>query len=705
MLQTSANSKCIRANVSSLAVLPAATLPKPGKALFPWRGIQSRRQAPAGTTPARYPLKALQEDASGISQGVSVATTSTDNGQPANDAPAAAATAAATDGASEAPSARTAHLEGGNGAAVAANSNSSKSQSDDHGAWRWEESDDAVRAYGSLVALLALGNLPVLHGTKLADLPYFVGLAIVTIYIGAHRGLTTRQRQQISIKEGILAPVLASVSLFGFYLLIKYLPDFNVKAFLNAYFWMLGTFAIGGAAVPVLRKVGGPLGELNLKFKLPEGLLLDEDGASITEAEAAPTDLLAVALALGLSSAELLSGHTSFTLNNLVATLVATDILQLIGPRSFRTAGLLLLGLLLYDVFWVFGSPKVVGDNVMLAVATSDMVSGPTRILFPRTLDGGSTVEAAAAAFPYSLLGLGDIAIPGLLACLALRYDASRSTDMRARAVAAAEAITSALAALEPGATSRQIADATADAAEAAYDRIADQEARQRTASLDGTNAAGHGSGGGVDHSTAAAAAAAAAAATRGASLLLDMSTAAAGGSATRASARTSRGASISGRSGGDSNPTPDAKVSKSSNTSTASFSQSSSLSPPGPDVNGSGTSGLSPQGTQPRLPVSEAVLYQRKYFTAVMFAYVLGLVGAFIANDVTGLGQPALLYIVPTTLGAVVLTGVRRDELGRLWSFTDVPSYGLQQGKAGTDGTKGPTLGVAARERGTGRG
>lgn len=27
--------------------------------------------------------------------------------------------------------------------------------------------------------------------------------------------------------QGILAPVLASASLFGFYLLIKYLPDFN----------------------------------------------------------------------------------------------------------------------------------------------------------------------------------------------------------------------------------------------------------------------------------------------------------------------------------------------------------------------------------------------------------------------------------------------------------------------------------------------
>ena len=58
--------------------------------------------------------------------------------------------------------------------------------------------------------------------------------------------------------------------------------------------------------------------------------------------------------------------------------------LQLVGLRSFRTAGLTLMGLLIYDVFWVFGSPKVIGQNVMLTVATSDIITGPTRILFPK---------------------------------------------------------------------------------------------------------------------------------------------------------------------------------------------------------------------------------------------------------------------------------------------------------------------------------
>ena len=47
------------------------------------------------------------------------------------------------------------------------------------------------------------------------------------------------------------------------------------------------------------------------------------------------------------------------------------------------------------------------------------------------------------------LAGLGDVAVPGLLAGLALRYDASRATDMNGRAQAAGAAIMESLKTLE----------------------------------------------------------------------------------------------------------------------------------------------------------------------------------------------------------------------------------------------------------------
>jgi hypothetical protein len=52
---------------------------------------------------------------------------------------------------------------------------------------------------------------------------------------------------------------------------------------------------------------------------------------------------------------------------------------------------------------------------------------------------------------------------------------------MRARGFAAAAAITEALEAAEPGATSSEVATAAGLAAEDAYDRIADAEMEQRS--------------------------------------------------------------------------------------------------------------------------------------------------------------------------------------------------------------------------------
>jgi minor histocompatibility antigen H13 len=71
-------------------------------------------------------------------------------------------------------------------------------------------------------------------------------------------------------------------------------------------------------------------------------------------------------------------------------------------------------------------------------------------------------------------------------------------------------------------------------------------------------------------------------------------------------------------------------------------------------------------------LASSDAVLSQRTYFVPVMVAYVLGLGVAFGANNVTGRGQPALLYLCPATLGAVAAVAAARGELGRVWRFAD---------------------------------
>lgn len=444
-------------------------------------------------------------------------------------------------------------LFGCNGSGGVSANGSSGSETSDTAAeqsWQWDESSDSLKAYGALWALLGLGMLPSLRGHSIVDLPYFIGLAAVTIYIGAHRGLNSKQRQTISLGQGALAPVFASVALFGAYLLIKYLPQFDLQTFFNCYFWLIGSIAVIGTLAAPLRQLASGFDGNVFKLSLPEWLAKDADGQPIREADLAFTDLVAVGVALVAASADVSANHQIFTLNNLLACAITTDILQLVGLKSFRVAGVMLIGLLLYDVFWVFGSPSAIGDNVMLTVATSDLFTGPTRLLFPRPPGG----IGEAANFPFSLLGLGDIAVPGLLACLALRFDASRSADMMARAEAAGMALQSSLDAL---ATDHEASKAAQVAAEDAYDRVAD--------------------------------------------------------------------------------------------------AQEAVLAGGGPSI-----------------PVTESVLRRRTYFSSVMVAYVAGLGMAFAANAITHLGQPALLYIVPFTLGAVALTAFARGETSQLLKFTD---------------------------------
>ena len=96
------------------------------------------------------------------------------------------------------------------------------------------------------------------------------------------------------------------------------------KTFLNGYFWLLGSFAAVGATGPLLRKLSGPLGEKSLTVDVPEGLLLDNTGSSVRKGEIAPSDIIAALLSLGIATAEVTSNHTNFTLNNLLACLIAT---------------------------------------------------------------------------------------------------------------------------------------------------------------------------------------------------------------------------------------------------------------------------------------------------------------------------------------------------------------------------------------------
>jgi len=118
----------------------------------------------------------------------------------------------------------------------------------------------------------------------------------------------------------------------------------------------------------------------------------------------------------------------------------------------------------------------------MLAMATSDQLTGPIKLLFPRP---GTDVLTEAGFYPFQLLGLGDVALPGLLACLALRYDASRTVDLQGRAMACAAALQDAMKGLPSDASGKQVMDSAADAVDVAYDDLCDREDREKAEGRD----------------------------------------------------------------------------------------------------------------------------------------------------------------------------------------------------------------------------
>ncbi|KAG5252083.1 signal peptide peptidase 2B [Salix suchowensis] len=92
-------------------------------------------------------------------------------------------------------------------------------------------------------------------------------------------------------------------------------------------------------------------------------------------------------------------------------------VLQVARLPNIKVATVLLCCAFVYDIFWVFLSPIIFHQSVMIVVARGDNSGGetiPMLLRIPRFADewGG-----------YDMIGFGDILFPGLLVSFAFRYD------------------------------------------------------------------------------------------------------------------------------------------------------------------------------------------------------------------------------------------------------------------------------------------
>eukprot|EP00933_Yihiella_yeosuensis_P005400 TRINITY_DN109906_c0_g1_i1.p1 TRINITY_DN109906_c0_g1~~TRINITY_DN109906_c0_g1_i1.p1 ORF type:complete len:524 (-),score=83.62 TRINITY_DN109906_c0_g1_i1:152-1723(-) len=109
-------------------------------------------------------------------------------------------------------------------------------------------------------------------------------------------------------------------------------------------------------------------------------------------------------------------------LQDMIAVMLLLTIQRTLRLPNLKVGTLLLICTFFFDIFWVFLSPLIFKKSVMIEVATG----GGTGQSVPMVLK----IPALSSDLPgqFKILGLGDIAIPGLLISLLLRHDLVRKS-------------------------------------------------------------------------------------------------------------------------------------------------------------------------------------------------------------------------------------------------------------------------------------
>lgn len=201
-------------------------------------------------------------------------------------------------------------------------------------------------------------------------------------------------------------PVVGSCVLFGLYLLFKLFSKEYINMLLTLYFLVFGVMAVGATLRPFI----APFFSKSLQDEKPKTFSLFSVAFEWTV-----IDIFALVLATGIGAWYVLTKH--WIANNILGLAFSIQGIALLSLGSFQTGCILLSGLFVYDIFWVFGT------DVMVTVAKS--FDAPVKLLWPK--------DVFAEQLHFSMLGLGDIVIPGIFIALMLRFDVVRARKQKAK--------------------------------------------------------------------------------------------------------------------------------------------------------------------------------------------------------------------------------------------------------------------------------
>lgn len=263
-------------------------------------------------------------------------------------------------------------------------------------------------------------------GGGLLILPIFWQLLINTcccVYIGGiystrlarnNRGEIQNYNKNLSEDEQVISfadakqfPLYASAFLFGFYLLFKYLPKAIFNIIINVYFsatTVLSISSIFADVIPFSEKQQKVIATLNIP-KFLQGIL------ECKKFDISVARLISIVISALPVAFYFVTRH--WILNNTFAILFTLVALKGLSLSSTKTGLFLLWALFFYDIFWVYGT------DVMVTVAKN--LDIPIKIVFPYLNPEGE--------FKTSMVGLGDLVIPGIFVSLCLKFDLDRAFE------------------------------------------------------------------------------------------------------------------------------------------------------------------------------------------------------------------------------------------------------------------------------------
>ncbi|KAJ3724448.1 peptidase A22B, signal peptide peptidase [Lentinula raphanica] len=218
------------------------------------------------------------------------------------------------------------------------------------------------------------------------------------------------QNERLSLEDAWLFPIMGSVVLFGLFVVIKFFGKEWINWLLGWYFSIAGIGSVWKSLVSLTRYLLG-----NEQWKRFErfSVHVKRRGVDVFSLKWRTPSLILLPLSVIPSALYRYSSPSrrSALLTDVLSMSFCHNALSLLKVDSFKTGTALLSGLFVYDIWWVFGTP------VMVEVATK--LDVPIKLLWPKSIH-------LSDSSGYTLLGLGDVVVPGCFVSLALRFDYDR---------------------------------------------------------------------------------------------------------------------------------------------------------------------------------------------------------------------------------------------------------------------------------------